>query len=206
MGKQSNNISKFEFLEEIRSIAQNGLSYSSDQHDQQRYKKLLDLASLEYSSLSGIPANEINHRFKKELGGHITPKVGVNAAIFSSEGNILLALRVDDGKWCLPGGWTDLNESPQQAVERELLEELSITVKAENCIDILSRMPGDFGQPHTSCHILFHCYHLKGEIVPIDEVMDFGYFPYDKKNINWHRDHAKMASKAYEWFRNQKNL
>lgn len=205
MGKQSKSISKLAFLEEIRSIAQNGLTYTTDKYDRQRYMRLLELAGFEYSAMIGVPADQLIKQFKKEVGEHTTPKVGVNAAIFSPGGDILLALRADDNKWCLPGGWTELNESPKQAVEREVLEELSITVKVRNCIDVFSRMPGDFGQLHTTCHILFHCYFPDGEIVPRDEVVNFGYFPHNAADIDWHRDHFQMASKAYDWFTKQKN-
>lgn len=39
----------FKILEEIRSIAQLGLNYSSDIYDQERYESLLDIASNKYA-------------------------------------------------------------------------------------------------------------------------------------------------------------
>jgi 8-oxo-dGTP diphosphatase len=34
--------------------------------------------------------------------------------------------------WSLPGGWLDFGESPEQAAEREVLEETGVVVKAES--------------------------------------------------------------------------
>lgn len=34
------------------------------------------------------------------------------------------------GTWSVPGGWLDFGESPEQAAEREVLEESGVTVKA----------------------------------------------------------------------------
>ena len=87
-------------LDELRSIAQLGLNYSKDNYDRERYERLVELASHEYEALSGIPAGEIEKRFRKELG-YITPKVGVSASIFDDKGYQLLVKRTDDFSWCL---------------------------------------------------------------------------------------------------------
>ena len=41
-------------LEQIRSIAQLGLCYANDPYDHERYEKLLELASNEYSQICNI--------------------------------------------------------------------------------------------------------------------------------------------------------
>lgn len=76
-------------LEEIRAIAQLGLNYSTDIYDRERYERLLSIASSEYGSLSDLQPEVISDRFRAELG-YITPKVGVSAAIFNSQGRVLL--------------------------------------------------------------------------------------------------------------------
>jgi len=56
----------------------------------------------------------------------------VAAALFDPDGNILLAQRPEGkamaGLWEFPGGKIEENERPEQALVRELREELSITV------------------------------------------------------------------------------
>lgn len=56
----------------------------------------------------------------------------VAAALFDPQGNILLAKRPPGkamaGLWEFPGGKIEPNERPEQAIVRELQEELAITV------------------------------------------------------------------------------
>jgi 8-oxo-dGTP pyrophosphatase MutT (NUDIX family) len=56
--------------------------------------------------------------------------VGVVAVVINDAGKILLVEHVFHPyfPWGLPGGWTDRNEDPQQAIERELMEELELRV------------------------------------------------------------------------------
>lgn len=58
----------------------------------------------------------------------------VAAAVIIEDGRILLARRAPGeklaGYWELPGGKIEAGEGPQQCLERELLEELSMTVVA----------------------------------------------------------------------------
>ena len=89
-------------LDELRSIAQLGLNYSKNEHDLLRYHRLLEIASDNYAEITGLPSEEIKERFKKELG-YITPKIGVNGAIFNEAGQILLENRSDDLLWGIPG-------------------------------------------------------------------------------------------------------
>ncbi|MGL6341187.1 MAG: NUDIX hydrolase N-terminal domain-containing protein, partial [Waterburya sp.] len=65
-----------------------GLNYSTNAYDQSRYERLLSIASSEYASMSHLTPEVISDRFRAELG-YITPKVGVSAAIFNSQGEIL---------------------------------------------------------------------------------------------------------------------
>jgi NUDIX domain len=52
--------------------------------------------------------------------GHATPKIDVRGVVFRDDA-ILLVKERQDGLWTLPGGWADVNESPSEAVVREVL-------------------------------------------------------------------------------------
>ena len=198
MNKAINPQNIIEFLEELRSIAQLGLNYTKDPYDCERYERLLELKSIEYSKLTEIPMNQITEQFKKELG-HITPKVGVDASIFSDNGHILLMKRSDDKLWCLPCGWAELGETPQEAIKREILEETCLKVEVGKLIDIFTRLPGEFGQPHTAYFLSYHCIAIGGTVAPTSEALELGFYDHTKCTA-WHRDHQKRAERAYQFW------
>jgi ADP-ribose pyrophosphatase YjhB (NUDIX family) len=190
-----------EFLEKIRAIAQMGLNYTKDHYDTERYEQLLRLCSRQYSDISGLPVDTVIERFRKEIG-YITPKVGVNAAVFSNEGRILLVKRTDDRCWCLPCGWADVNETPQESIRREVREETGLNVTVTGLIDIFTRKPGMYGEPHTSYHLMYHCTRNGGAIKTSSETLEVGFFDH-RKITRWHRDHKKRARRAYDfWLKN----
>jgi 8-oxo-dGTP pyrophosphatase MutT (NUDIX family) len=127
-------------LDSLRSIAQEGLSYSRDIYDRERYKKLMNITSHEYKTITGIPESEIMASFLREQGS-ITPKIGTDAAVIDEEGKLLVLKRVDSQGWCLPGGWADVNESPFEAAARETLEEAGVKVEPTGYITIGCKNP-----------------------------------------------------------------
>ena len=58
----------------------------------------------------------------REGWGYATPKVDVRGAAFV-DGRVLLVREISDGKWTLPGGWADVNQSAAECVVREIAEE-----------------------------------------------------------------------------------
>ena len=74
------------------------------------------------------------------------PIVGVGAVIIH-DGQVLLVRRAQPplkGRWSLPGGVVELGETLRAAVEREILEETGLQVKAVEVLEVLDRIiPGD---------------------------------------------------------------
>jgi ADP-ribose pyrophosphatase YjhB (NUDIX family) len=181
------------FLEELRAIAQLGRNYTQDPYDRERYERLLELAAVEYGSLARLSSDEALNRFRAELG-HITPKVGVDAAIFDADGRLLLIRRTDDDCWCLPCGWAEVGESPQEAIAREVFEEVQLRVHVESLVDLFTRLPGAYG-PHTAYFLVFHCVVVGGTPATSSEASEVGWFlPEDVSR--WHRDHRERAERA----------
>jgi ADP-ribose pyrophosphatase YjhB (NUDIX family) len=58
----------------------------------------------------------------RQDAGYATPKVDVRGAAFQ-DGSLLLVREISDGRWTLPGGWADVNQTPAECVVRELNEE-----------------------------------------------------------------------------------
>jgi len=185
-----------ELLEELRCIGQTGLNFSKDPYDIQRYKRIIELASNEYSDLSGVSKDEINQAFLKDIA-YATPKVGVEGAVFK-DGKILLVRRSDNKKWCLPCGWCETSEAPRESVVREVWEETGLTVKTNSLIDVMHVLTGQYNQPHTYYQILFHCEYISGDLKTSDETIEVGFFNLDEIK-DWHRNHNLIAKKAMEY-------
>ena len=62
----------------------------------------------------------------------LAPKnnVGAVAAIFNDSGRVLMGEHTfrPDHPWGLPGGWVERGESPVQAIQREIQEELNLSI------------------------------------------------------------------------------
>jgi len=86
---------------ELRAIAQTGLTFSADGFDRRRYERLRELAALLLAQGSAA--------------------VG---------GRVLMVREISDGKWTLPGGWADVNQSAAECVVREIAEESGFTAQA----------------------------------------------------------------------------
>lgn len=187
----------FVFLEEIKGIALNGLYYSTNEHDKLRYQKLLELSEEKLSESIDVDIDSIRKNFHSEKG-FVTPKVGVNAAVFKDR-FLLTTLRKDDNCWELPGGWAELGESPRDTLVRELKEETSIIIKPLNIIDVITRFPGDFSQTYTSYHLLINSEYVSGQFLPSSETLDLKFINESEISLlTWHRDHQSMAIKAFE--------
>ena len=106
---------------ELRAIAQTGLAFSADRFDRQRYERLQELAAQMLAQGSGENYDAIIE-ILREGWGYATPKVDVRGAAFV-DGRVLLVREISDGKWTLPGGWADVNQSAGECVIREIAEE-----------------------------------------------------------------------------------
>ena len=183
-----------DLLDQIRAIAQLGLNYSRDPYDVERYRRLLDLSAGTYSAITGLDSAVIRQRFSRELG-YITPKIGVQGALFDNSGRLLLEQRSDDRCWGMPAGWVETGETPADALVREFREEAGLEVEPVSMIGLYTRMPGEYAQPHTSIHVLYLCRYKSGVIQISHESLAMEYR--DPATITcWHKDHGLQTEDA----------
>ena len=75
--------------------------------------------------------NNVNWTFKD--GANIKGKLAMDATTKDSDGKYLLGKRLDSqswsGWWEFPGGKLETNESPSEALKREIFEELGVVIK-----------------------------------------------------------------------------
>ncbi len=122
----------------LRAIAQIGQTYTRDRYDRERFDELAAIAQAMLADLTGAPLEAIVGIYLPERG-YATPKVDVRAGVFHDDGRVLLVQEASDGRWALPGGWADEQESPSLACEREVLEESGFHVRASKLAAIKDR-------------------------------------------------------------------
>lgn len=181
-------------LDEIQTIARNGLAFTKDPYDRERYEKLMNLVAQKYEQVLEISPEELKKRFEAELG-YITPKVGSDAAIFDSEGRILLMRRSDNGKWCLPCGWLDPGESPEQAAVREVLEETGLEVEVIGLVQIFGTPAGSVYGPHGAVTLVYLCKVKGGTLRLSHEGTELSYHHIEEIS-EWQSIHQKYAVAA----------
>ncbi len=194
----------FSLLDEIQTIARNGLHFAAGEYDRERYERLMSLTTRSYSKLLDVPEEQLRTRFLSELG-YITPKVGSDAAIFDAAGKILLMERADGSGWCLPCGWIEPNERPIDTVIREVYEETGLEVRVKRLVGVFTRMPGAKTGPHTMIAIVHLCEVLGGELTLSHEGLDLAYWTIDEMQ-NWHANHEHYARVAYEMWKSERLL
>jgi ADP-ribose pyrophosphatase YjhB (NUDIX family) len=159
---------------EIYTLSQAGLAYSKNDFDLERYRRLQEISAEIIAGQSGLEKEAILESFSIQAG-YPTPKVDVRGAVIR-DGKILLVQEVTDGCWSLPGGWADLGESPQEMVEREVLEESGMTVKAQKVLavyDACHFLPLEFWHAYK---IVFLCKIISGEPTPSMETPAVDFF------------------------------
>jgi ADP-ribose pyrophosphatase YjhB (NUDIX family) len=122
---------------EVQAIAQTGLHFSENIYDRERYERLRELAVEMFANGSDATESFIRASFAAQTG-YATPKVDVRGVVLK-EGQILLVRETSDGLWTLPGGWADVNNSPSEAVVREIREESGFLTRATRLIALFDR-------------------------------------------------------------------
>src|SRR4029077_17439728 len=120
--------SLLQWARKVQAIAQNGLTFTQDPFDRERYQQLQELVTQVLQSQLDVPLARAAAFWEGEHG-YATPKVDVRGAVFSAD-RVLLVRERSDGRWTLPGGWVDVNDSPSGAVVREILEESGYHARA----------------------------------------------------------------------------
>ena len=139
----------------IQALAQTGMAFTRDGYDRERYETLRALAAEMMAARSGGDPARIEDLFSGQ-SGYATPKVDVRGAVFDRDGRILMVRETADaGRWTLPGGWADVNQSPSECVAREVLEEAGIEVRVRKLAGVYDRARHAHQPPYP-----FHIYKM----------------------------------------------
>ena len=121
-GSHSMTDHPLEIARRLHALARTGLHFSADEYDRERYREIEGIAAELLGAQLPPDLQRLRSVWECE-SGYVTPKVEVRGATFDASGRVLLVRERADGRWTLPGGWADVNESPSQAVEKEIAQE-----------------------------------------------------------------------------------
>ena len=168
-----------EWAREIQSLAQTGLAFTSAHYDIQRYTRLGEIAAEIVAQHTGVAVDDLRDSFLHQPG-YATPKVDVRGAVVR-DGRILLVQERVDCRWCMPGGWADIDEKPSEMVAREVEEESGLIVTPQKVIGVFdanrSGIPREFFHAYK---VVFLCEYVRGEPGPSDETLAAAYFDFDR--------------------------
>ena len=121
--------------------------------------------------------SELLARFAEETG-YRTPKVDVRGVVLDAE-RLLLVREPGGDDWCLPGGWADVGETPSRAVEKEVVEEAGVAVRAARLLGVFDRdFRGRLRWPAHVYKLYVLCEALGGTPVADGvETVEAAYFP-----------------------------
>ncbi len=181
---------------EIQALAQNGLTFSTNEFEILRYRRLSEIAA-EIMAQHSAMNTETWLEFFGQQRGYATPKIDVRGAVVR-EGKILLVQERSDYKWCMPGGWADVGDLPSAMVVREVREESGCEVIARKVIGVFDA--NREGRPMNFFHafkIVFWCEWLSGEGRGSNETLAAQFFDFDAlPELSAHRTNLRHLAEV----------
>jgi len=129
---------------------------------------------------AGVATEEIIDLFRQDTG-YATPRVDVRGAAFR-DGRVLMVRERNDGRWALPGGWADVNQTAGQCVAREIEEESGFSARAVKLCAVWDRRRHGHAPPHPFYvyKMFFLCEITGGKPRPSRETSEIAFFAEDE--------------------------
>ncbi|HEX4818111.1 MAG TPA: NUDIX domain-containing protein [Nonomuraea sp.] len=154
-----------------------------------------------------MPMSPFVAGLREKVGSDLLMLPSVSGFVFDGAGRLLVARHGDVGLWAAPGGGVDPDERPQDAVTRELREELGIEIEVRGLI-------GAYGGPefrtlypngHQVAYLVvaYGCAIVSGEPVPDgDEITGYRWVTEaELAELEVTRWTPLVAPEAYAWWR-----
>ena len=170
-----------ELIIEIQSLAQNGLAYTNNVYDKERFERLRNISAEMLSMKSDLSLEKVKDLFCNEKG-YQTPKLDTRAVIFKDDK--ILLVKENNGTWSLPGGWVDVLESVASNTVKEAKEETGLDVVPKRIIAIQDR--NKHNKPiyaYGICKIFVLCEVIGGKFEKNIETIETNYFSLDELSL-----------------------
>ncbi|HEA30603.1 MAG TPA: NUDIX domain-containing protein [Leeuwenhoekiella sp.] len=166
-------------IKQVKSLAEAGLVYNSENYDAERYEELRRIALEMMSVLSQQPVETLDDFFLP-VNDYPTPKVDVRALILNEKKEILMVKEQIDGKWTIPGGWAEIGLTPAESIVKEVREEAGFSVRPVRLLAVLDKKCHPHPpEAHYLYKMIFYCEIQKGTIDPNFDIQGVDWFPLD---------------------------
>ena len=162
----------------LLALSQTGLHFCAEEYDRERYREIGDIAARLLELEGGASAASVSSAWFSDTG-YATPKIDVRGAIFRDD-RVLMVRERADGKWTVPGGWADVNDTPSAAVLKEIEQESGFTARILKLAAVYDRNKQD--APPSLFHswkVFFICEITGGEARTSYETSAVDFFPLD---------------------------
>lgn len=165
------------WAKKLQAIASTGLHFGDHEYDRERYAEVADIAQRMLAALGEVPLSRIQELVPDFAQGYATPQIDVRGAVFNGD-EILLVRERTDGLWTLPGGYADVGLSAAENVEKEVVEEACLVVKARRLYAVRHKAKHGY-RPDTRdfYKFFFLCEQVQvGEPLAGSECLEAGFF------------------------------
>ena len=182
---------------ELQALAQTGLAYCGDKFDEERFTRIREIAAEMVAFKGDVSVEKVKDFFCNETG-YQTPKIATRAAIFQDEK--ILLVQESDGRWVLPGGWCDVDQSPAENTVKEVKEEAGL----DSVIAVEDRAKHHAPKYLFGVTIIFFlCTATGGEFVSNIETIASKYFSEDElpENLAEEKTTVEQISMCFKAYR-----
>lgn len=197
-----------EISRELQAIGSCGKLYSKNVFDTEHYTRVIELAAeLLTIAVEDMPL-ESSVKLFMDNEGYQTPKIDTRAVIFNDSDEVLL-VKDYDGKWALPGGWCDYNQSIVSNTIKEAREEAGLEVIPLRLAAAHSHQKRNNPKSFFSVMRFFMlCKVVSGEFTPNSETSEAKYFSVDNlpEDLNDHKASPDQIRVCLECWKNPSRM
>lgn len=165
-----------QFASKILALSKVGIKYSRDPYALENYHELQSLTNQQIKEEKLV--GESVTLFPKDA--YPTPNISVRVIIFNEAGQLLMGQEISDSKFCVPGGWCDVFESPMENALKEVKQETGLDVKIDRLLAVFMR---DKYKPRPSMVseyvMYFQATITGGELEHNHELIDIAFYDLD---------------------------
>ena len=186
-----------EFIKKVQSIAQIGLSFSTDPYAIDNYEELRKISIRMLKEYTSLPDDECE-LYKDFI--YPTPQPAVRTLVVR-DNKLLLVKEKDSGLWSLPGGWCDIDCTPKETAIKETYEESGYVIECTKLLAVFDRR-------HYIKKSLYdvYCLYFLGNVVAGEakcnhETEDIGWFEVSNLPSLSRKNSIEEIQKAYHVYK-----